>query len=427
MRNPREAALVTLYEIEFDGKYSNMAIKTALTPDMSSIDKAFATTLIYGVLRRKITLDYIISKYSKIKLKKLSKFVLMILRMGIFQIYYLDKVPDSAAVNESVKLAKHYCSKSSGFINGILHAVIKGRDELEFPKEYDEYLSIKYSFPPELVEIFKEYEFCEELLEALNTEPKTTLRINSLKNDSLELPGAEVEQSPLYAYALEVKGLDVGNSAEYRTGKFIAQDVAAMMAAYALAPQSGDFCIDMCAAPGGKTTHMAELMKNEGRILAFDVHLHKIDIISKNAARMGIDIIEAQCRDAMEADSELLGKADKVLADVPCSGLGIIRRKPDIKWTKEDISALPDIQYRILENAAKYLKVGGELVYSTCTLNKRENEGVVCKFIKENPEFEFVRVKLSDALDRENDGYVTLFPNIDGTDGFFISKIKRCK
>ncbi len=427
MRNPREAALLTLYEIEFDGKYSNMAVKTALTPDMSSIDKAFATTLIYGVIRRKITLDYIISRYSKIKLKKLSKFVLMILRLGIFQIYFLDKVPDSAAVNECVKLAKHYCSKSSGFVNGILHSVIRGREELEYPENRDEYLSVKYSFPPELIEIFKEYEFCEELLEALNEEPVTTLRINSMKGGSLDLPGVEIEKSELYEYAVNVRGLDISNSAEYRTGKFIAQDVAAMMAAYALAPAPGDFCIDMCAAPGGKTTHLAELMKNEGRILAFDVHLHKVDIIAKNAARMGMDIIEAQCRDAAELDPELMGKADKVLADVPCSGLGIIRRKPDIKWTKEDISALPDIQYRILKTAAGYLKPGGELVYSTCTLNRCENEDVVCRFVENNPDFEFVPVVLTEALARENSGYVTLFPNRDGTDGFFISKIKRCK
>ena len=360
MINPRETALLTLYEIEYKDAYSNMALKNVLKKDMTGLDKAFITQLTYGVVRWKLTLDYIISRYSKIKLKKLSKYVLLILRMGVYQIYFMDKVPESAAVNERVKLAKKYCNKSAGFVNGILHSVIRGREGLEFPKDRLEFLSVKYSFPKEIVKIFSGLDFCEELLDALNSEPKTTIRINRLKGKALEIEGAELLKAPLYEYAATVAGFDIAGSKEYNEGRFIAQDIAAMMAAEALSPKKGEVCIDLCAAPGGKTTHLAEIMGNSGEIFAFDIHPHKVELISKNSKRMGISIINAACHDACEIKEELVGKADKVLADVPCSGLGIIRRKPDIKWHKEDINELPLLQYRILENAAKYLKPGGE-------------------------------------------------------------------
>ncbi len=425
MVNARETALLTLYEIEYNSAYSNMALKEALISDVSGLDKAFITTLVYGVVRRKLTLDYIISRYSKTKIKKMSKFVLLVLRMGVYQIYFMDKVPDSAAVNESVKLAKRYCGKSAGFVNGILHSVIRGRESLEYPDDKVKFLSVKYSFTEETVKNFMQYDFCEELLEALNKEPKTTIRINRLKGTDFALANIELEKSPLYEYARTVSGFDISSSVEYKEGKFIAQDVAAMMAVEALGPKKGDHVIDVCAAPGGKTTHIAELMENEGRISAFDIHPHKVEIIRKNAQRMGISIINAEVNDAAVLSEDLIETADKVLADVPCSGLGIIRRKPDIKWNKENISELPALQYRILENAARYLKSGGELVYSTCTLNKKENEDVICEFVKNNKEYEFVKIELPGTLARENSGYITLYPNIDNTDGFFISKIKR--
>ncbi len=425
MTNAREAALVALYKIEYEGAYSNMAVKDVLSGSADSRDKGLITELIYGVIRRKLTLDYIISKYSKTKLKKLSKYLLLILRMGVYQIYFTDKIPDSAAVNESVKLAKKYCGKSAGFVNAILHSVIRGRDDLEYPEEKTELLSVKYSFPKEIVGLFRAYDFCEELLDALNQEPKTTVRVNRLKSgEGLTI---KAEETPLYSHARVIKGVDMANDEDYRSGKIIAQDIAAMMAAEALSPKPGETCIDMCAAPGGKTTHLAELMENSGKIYAFDIHPHKVEIIKKNAERMSISIIDAKSGDALEFSENLSGLADKVLADVPCSGLGIIRRKPDIKWNKEDISGLPEIQYKILQNAARYLKPGGELVYSTCTLNRCENEDVVCRFIEENKDFEFEKIELPGPLMRENDGYITLYPNIDGTDGFFISKIKRVR
>ncbi len=423
MINPRETALLTLYEIEYENAYSNMALKSALRGDMDSRNRAFVSQLVYGVIRRKLTLDYIISKYSRVKIKKLSKYVLLILRLGVYQLYFTDKIPESAAVNESVRLAKKYCAKSSGFVNGILHSVIRGRKTLEYPKERTAFLSVKYSFPEEMVKYFERFDFCEELLESLNKEPRTTIRLNRLKCDGLL--DIKAEECTLYEYARYIARTDLASLAEYKDGKFIAQDVAAMMASEALCPRPDELCIDMCASPGGKTTHLAELMGNKGRIMAFDIHPHKVDIINKNAERMGLSIISAECADATIRREELCGKADKVLADVPCSGLGIIRRKPDIKWNKEDISSLPKLQMKILENAASYLKPGGELVYSTCTLVKEENEGVVCEFVKKHPDFEFTKIELPGPLMRENSGYITLYPNIDGTDGFFISKIKR--
>ncbi len=424
MPNPREVALLALYEIEYGGAYSNMAVKDALKKLDDSRDKGLVTQLVYGVVRRKLTLDYIISKYSKVKIKKLSKYVLLILRMGVYQLYFTDKIPESAAVNESVKLAKKYSGKSSGFVNGILHSVIRGKETLEYPKDKIEYLSVKYSFPEEIVELLWDTGFCEELLESLNDEPETTVRVSALKKEELETP---MEASPIYSGARILKGTDIAENPDYREGRIIPQDIAAMMASIALSPKSGETVIDMCAAPGGKTTHLAELMENKGKVYAFDIHPHKIEIIKKNAERMGISIIDAKLGDGCRLQEEFLEKADKVLCDVPCSGLGIIRRKPDIKWNKDDIEELPEIQYKILENAAKYLKVGGELVYSTCTILKRENEDVINRFLEENKKFELSEITLPGKLQRENKGYITLYPNIDGTDGFFISKIKRTK
>ena len=335
-----------------------------------------------------------------------------------------DKIPESAAVNESVKLAKKYSGKSSGFVNGILHSVIRGKDALEYPKDKMENLSVKYSFPEEMVELLWDTGFCEELLQSLNCEPETTVRVNALKKEELETP---METSPIYEGARILKGTDVAENPDYQKGRIIPQDIGAMMASIALSPRSGDTVIDMCAAPGGKTTHLAELMENKGKVYAFDIHPHKIEIIKKNAERMGVSIIDARLGDGCQLQEAFLEKADKVLCDVPCSGLGIIRRKPDIKWNKDDIEELPQIQYKILKNASKYLKVGGELVYSTCTIIKRENEDVINRFLKENENFELSEIKLQGKLQRENKGYITLYPNIDGTDGFFISKIKRIK
>lgn len=427
MTTPREKALLALYKVFYEGAYSNMAVKEALKGGLPATDKNFIAQLVYGTVRYKLTLDYIIEQSSDIKLKKMSKYVLVILRMGVYQMYYLDKVPESAAVNESVKLANKYAFRSKGFVNAVLRKTAKNKDTLEFPKDRIKYLSLKYSFTEEMVKKLSGLDFCEELLKSLNREPKTTIRINTLKGSELNIENAEFSPSPLYEYAGYVKGIDVAGSKEYNEGKFTVQDIGAMMPVLTLSPKPSEVCVDVCAAPGGKTTHMAELMQNKGKIYAFDIYSHKVELIKKNAERMGINIISAEVFDATNVYEPLIEKADKVLADVPCSGIGIISGKPDIKWNKEDVVKLPKIQLKILENASKYLKIGGELVYSTCTLYKEENECVIKEFIKNHNNFELVRIELPSPICHENEGYITLYPNITGTDGFFIAKMKRCR
>lgn len=432
MNNAREVALRTLHKIDSEGAYSNIALKEELLKaGLDSRDNAFVTNLVYGVISRRLTLDYVIKTYSSVKLKKLSVFVLDILRMGIYQIFFMDKVPDSAAVNESVKLANKYAKRSMGFVNGVLRSVIRGGDILADIKD----ISVKYSFPGEICDVFIRdlgAKRAESLMKSLNSQAAMTIRANSLKVTAEELKeklcgcGVSAELIDGVPYVLRVSGLDVSGSDLYKKGFYTVQGVSAILSVMALDAKPGQNVIDMCSAPGGKTSFIAELMKNEGEIRAFDIHPHKIDIIEKNMERLGISIVQAACVDGTVEISRLKGWADKVIADVPCSGLGIIQKKPDIKWAFEP-SELSNIQIKILKNAASYLKEGGELIYSTCTLNKQENEDVINEFLAENKEFELVdfRELIPERFRKETPGYMTLYPDIDNTDGFFIAKIRR--
>lgn len=415
----REATLKALYEIEYNGAYSNMAVKNTLkNSDMSERDKALFTALVYGVSDKKITLDYYISKFSKIKLKKISKYILLILRMGVFQLVFTDKIPQSAAVNESVKLAKRYGhGASAGFVNGVLRNVSKC-GEIGYPKEKDEYLSVKYSFPLWLCRKWTEefgFEFTENMMRSFGESKPITLRANTLKTTNEELVkklsdlgiNAEIQDG-----AVVTGGFDIEKNTLYKEGYFTPQDTAAMKTAEILAPKPGGMVIDMCAAPGGKTTHIAEIMKNSGRILAFDIYNHKTELVKKNAERLGIDIIKTDVRDAAEFDKSLSGIADCILCDVPCSGLGIIGRKPDIKQNEDRSPELCKIQAKILENACIYLKEGGVIVYSTCTVEKAENEGITGAFLEKHGNFEKLYEK-------------TFYPHTDGTDGFYICKMRK--
>ncbi len=418
MINEREIAMKAIYDVEFNGAYSNMALKKALSDkDLPRQDRAFITSLVYGVIGKRITLDYVIGKFSKLKPKKISKFILIILRMGIYQIMFMDKVPESAAVNESVKLAKRYGhGASAGFVNGILRNVSK--TEIEYPSDAEEYLSVKYSFPPYLCKKWTEdfgCEFTEELLKGFTKEPKLNIRPNTLKTTAEDLMGKLAEKGVKVRIKddyIVSEGFDIAGDSLYREGFYTVQDAAAMNAAKILAPKEGETVIDMCAAPGGKTTHMAELMKNKGKIYAFDVYEHKIELIKRNAARLGVTIIDASISDGCVFDEKYREAADKILCDVPCSGFGIIRRKPEIKQNREDISGLPAIQRKILENASKYLKKNGEIAYSTCTIEKEENEAVTGGFLADNGNFEKLYEK-------------TFYPHTDDTDGFYICKMKR--
>ena len=415
--NARECALKTLYEIEYNGAFSNLALKKSLASDLTPQDRALITTLVYGTLDKKITLDYIIQKHSKLKLKKISKYILIILRMGIYQLKFTDKIPESAAVNESVKLAKRYGhGASAGFVNGVLRNAAK--TEIEYPTDKTEYLSVKYSFPMELCEKWTSdfgYDFTENMLKAFSLPSRLTLRPNTLKTTADELLKkltAKGVKAGITDDCITADGFDISHDELYKNGFYTVQDAAAMTASKVLAPNAGETVIDMCAAPGGKTTHMAEIMQNKGKICAFDIHEHKIDLIKKNAKRLGITIIDAQIGDGQKYNEKYAEVADKILCDVPCSGLGIIRRKPEIKYNREDTTDLPKIQRAILNNAAKYLKPYGEIVYSTCTIEKEENEQVTGGFLADNPNFE----KLTEK---------TFYPQTDNTDGFYICKMKR--
>ena len=416
--NIRELAVKTLYEIEFNGAFSNIALKDALSKnEMTKQEKDFFTCLVYGALDKKLTLDYIIGKFSKVKLKKISKFILIILRIGIYQLKFMDSVPESAAVNESVKLARRYGhSASAGFVNGLLRTASK--TEITYPEDRREYLSVKYSFPINMCEKWVNdfgFEFTEALMKAFEQPSDLILRANTLKITAQELVQKLADKgikSEITEYGVKADGFDIASDELYKSGYYTVQDTAAMQPAILMAPKSGEYVIDMCAAPGGKITHMAELMGNEGKIEAFDIYEHKIELIKKNALRLGIDIIEAQMRDASMYYEEFSEKADKVLCDVPCTGTGIIGRKPDIKHNRRESSDIADIQKKILSNGAKYLKSGGELVYSTCSIEKEENEDVVNAFLAENDRFEKIYEK-------------TYYPHIDNCDGFYVCKMKK--
>jgi len=449
MDKARETALKALYETEVKGAYSNLALKKLLTDkQFDSRDRAFITELVYGTVTRKLTLDWIISRFSKVQLKKLSHWVLQILRMGTYQIIFLDRVPSSAACNTSVDLAKKYAGQSAGFVNAVLRSVARSKDKFSL-EDIDasciaEKLSIKYSFPgylvEEWIEAFGEV-FTEALLASLLERPEFSVRVNTLKTtrealiEELRCNGIGTAPGRFLEEALYLENVsDVSRLDAFIEGKMIVQDESSMLVTKVLDPKPGEKVLDVCAAPGGKTTHMGQVMENRGHIDAWDIHEHKIALIDENAKRLGIEIIEASQKDALVFSEEARDMYDRVLVDAPCSGTGIIRRKPDIKWKREkdDIGNLVEIQKKILYNSSRYVKPGGVLVYSTCSIDKRENEQVVSDFLNENRDFyaESLKTFLPQALQGKSEivgGILRLYPHIDGTDGFFIARMKRRK
>ena len=423
----REIALKALYDIEINGTYTNAALNSALSDkELATCDRSLVTELIYGVVSNKTAIDFIISKYSKIRIKKMTPWVLSILRMGVFQIYYMDKIPHSAACNEAVKLAKKYSHRAGcGFVNGVLRSFAREVENFEFPKDKGdaEILSLKYSYPLWMTEkLINEYgaERCIELYEENNKAHGVFLRVNTLKIsvdkliEKLADEGVSCEKTCIEG-CLKVNGrLSIESSEAYKEGLYSLQNISSQMAVKTLAPKPGDTVIDMCAAPGGKSCAIAEKMENSGRVLSFDVFEHKVELIKKSAQRLGVDIIDAKLQDGTVTISELKNSADCVLADVPCSGLGVIHKKPDIKWrrTKEDIEELCRIQKEILKTAAAYVKTGGTLVYSTCTILPEENRLQIDEFLNENCEFK----KLSEEQ---------ILTGELGESGFYICKMMK--
>ena len=423
--NSRELAINVLYKVEFGEGYSNIELDKELNKsDLSALDKALASEIVYGVLTWKITLDEIIKMYSSIRLKKISPWILNILRTGIYQIVFLDKIPESAAVNESVNLAKKYGHEvSSKFVNAILRKISK--DEMDKLLEYlstkpiteEELISIVTSHPVWLVEeLLKQYDkkFVTALLNANNITHEITIRANTLKTSRDEL-----------FKLLSLKNIDcrkgnlkdsikVRKLTEFGNTLFSVQDEAAQLACLKLDVKPGDEVLDACSAPGGKTTYLAELMQNVGHIDAWDLHPHRVRLVEEAAKKLDISIINATVKDATTYSAGLIKRYDKILLDVPCSGLGVIRKKPDIKWTRtsEEITELLKIQAEILEKCSDYLKPGGRLVYSTCTILRQENDEQIEKFLITHDNFKLVEK-------------INLFPHVDDADGFFIAVLER--
>ena len=427
----REIALKILYKIDKEDAYSNIELNEQIKQNRKNLtekDIGLISEIAYGVTTWKLTLDEIIKKYSKIKIKKISPWILNILRMGIYQIIFLDKIPKSAAVNESVNLAKRYGHvSSSNFVNAILRKIEKNDYEEFFKIEDDiERISKTTSMPKWIVEeLMKNNEIkkVEEICKNSNIKPKIIIRVNSLKINKQELikklkeKGIECNepQEKVDDFLILEKIKNIENIDEFKKGYFTIQDISAGQTARILNPQPGELVLDACSAPGGKTTYMAELMKNKGKIEAWDIHEHRTKLVEKNAQRLGIDIIETKVKDASLYDESLKEKFNKILLDVPCLGIGVIKRKPDIKWQRkpEDIEKITEIQKKILNNCSKYLKKDGAMVYSTCSILKEENQDVVDEFLKENSGFYI-----------ESNEVHNILPNQE-KDGFFICKIYK--
>lgn len=440
MKNPRKIALKILLKIEQEGAYSNIELNNSLKEaELTGKDAGFCSALVYGVLERKILLDYIIRQYTTIRLKKIEVPVLNILRLGFLQLLFMDKVPESAAVNESVKLAKSMkLQKSSGFINAVMRNFVRAGCEYRLPDKSNivNYYSVLYSTPENIVKLWISSYGEENTVKILKNQvgrPPIAIRVNTIKTTTDKLKKSFEDDGITAEYA----GIDdilfvsstgaIENTTQYKQGLFHVQDIASQLCCNVLSPNPGMLVYDFCSAPGGKAFTMAQLMENKGELKAFDMYEHKVKLINNGAHRLGIKNINADLRNALSDDT--LPPADRVLCDVPCSGLGIIRRKPEIKY-KEDLGldTLPQLQYDILCNCSRYVKTGGLLVYSTCTLNPAENEKNVKRFLMEHSDFQPLKIILKDDIINTisvTENTVTLSPDKNSSDGFFISLFIR--
>lgn len=440
--NSRKIAVEILNMVLYEGAYSNISIRQLLNKyKVEEKDRGLITEIVYGTLRYKYKLDIILSNLINKSFKQVDRKVLNILRISLYQFMYLDKVPEYAIVNEAVNLAKEISIGASKFVNGVLRAYLRNKDKaFNNEKEIVSELAFEHSFEKWMVKLFvNQYgiEKAKEILSGLNSTPSITVRVNSLHwnpdevYQRLKSLNYNVEKGAVCPAAIRiVKGSNVENNPLFSEGAIMVQDESAMLAVLALGVSKDQKLLDMCAAPGGKSTHMAELLQGTGSVLAWDLYDHKIDLILDNAKRLRINNINADVVDATIFNDKLKDTFDGVLVDVPCSGLGIIRKKPEIKWTKnqKDLEALYHIQDKILENACRYVKRGGTVVYSTCTLNVMENEKRIYKFLKNNKEFEVEKLNFGEHINflYNEDGMLTILPSTD-MDGFFIAKLRRKK
>ena len=442
----RELVLGVLLEVTRDGEYSHISLRNVLTKYqyLDKRDRAFITRVVEGTLEHMIEIDYIINQFSKVKVNKMKPVIRNILRSTVYQLKYMDSVPNSAACNEAVKLAtKKGFASLKGFVNGVLRNIERNLDNITYPDEANllEYLSVEYSMPEWILQKWlAQYDRAtvETMLADFQMERPTTIRVNRnvmTKNElieSLENQGVHVENHPYLSDALWITSYDyLADLDSFQKGAFHVQDISSMLVAHLANPQEGDTVIDVCAAPGGKSLHMAELLRGTGHVEARDLTDYKVNLIRENIERSGMKNIEAVRQDATVFDEESVEKADIVVADLPCSGLGVLGKKTDLKYkmteqTQKDLVAL---QREILSKVKSYVKPGGTLIYSTCTIHEAENMGNVDWFLAENKEFELASVKedLCEELSRNvvNEGCLQLLPGIHKSDGFFIAKFKK--
>ncbi|MBR5537126.1 MAG: 16S rRNA (cytosine(967)-C(5))-methyltransferase RsmB [Clostridia bacterium] len=439
MLNAREVALRALISYRRESAWPDLYLKKACA-DLRAEEAALASNLTYGVLQNRAYLDFLLSRFSARPLEKITPQVLDALRLGAYQLVFLTRIPHSAAVNESVELVKkHANAGAAGYANGVLRALQRSLDALpEVPREDElEYLSVRYSHPKWFAGKMRKrlgFDGCEALLRANNAPAPVTARVNTLKTtrEALLARFAEKEISanphPHLANAIifeTMKGVLQDES--LRQGLFYIQDVASQLCVEALGPRPGDTVFDLCAAPGGKSMLAAQMMEDRGSLLSMDIHPHKSDLIAQNAGTYGITCLDTVPSDASVYREALAGRADAIVCDVPCSGMGVIRKKPDVRYKDGDhIKVLPPLQLAILENAGKYLKPGGRLVYSTCTVLREENEAVVERFLTDHPDFALEPFDLP-GIGRVEEGMLTLWPHVHGTDGFFMAKIVKVR
>lgn len=429
MKNTREKALQIINDVLYKGTFLEESLEILKASNIDERDFAFIKEITTGVVRNKTYLDYVIRENSKVRFNRIHKIILSILEMAIYQMYFLDKVPDYSIVDESVNLAKIYGNKGSiSFTNGILRSISKEKALQVTLKNSIDNLSTYYSHPRFYTEYFYDKygeEFTKKLLKANNEKPPFTIRVNTLKINRDELikdlseAGFDIEETT-YVNALNVLNPNgIIDTEFFEKGHFYVQDLGSILVSTFLNPSKNSKVLDLCAAPGGKTTHLSELMDNTGEIIACDKSKGKIKLIRENAKRLGCTNISPRVNDARVLNEEFINKFDYVLVDAPCSGTGLYRKKPDIKWNKgiDDLKELGVIQLEILNKAKEYVREKGLLLYSTCSLSKIENEDVIENFLKENENFKIKKLRDKDVL--------KLFPSVDGSDGFSICLLEK--
>ena len=444
--NEREIVLEVLLEITEHGMYSHIVLRDVLNKYqyLEKKERSFITRVTEGTLEHMMEIDYILDQFSKVKVKKMKPVIRNIMRSAVYQMKYMDSVPVSAACNEAVKLAvRKGFGSLRGFVNGVLRNVARNLDQIEYPTEPLKRLSIQYSMPEWILNLWlKAYDsdIVEQMLQAFQRETPLTIRCNlrmvtpkQLK-EHLEAEGVTVKVHPYLEYAFHISGFDyLGELESFQNGEFSVQDISSMLVSELAAPKEGDYVIDVCAAPGGKSLHMAEKLNGSGHVEARDLTEYKVSLIQENIERTGLNNVEAVQQDALIFDEASVGKADIVLADLPCSGLGVLAKKTDLKYkaTKEGADSLAKLQREMLKNVQAYVKDEGKLVYSTCTINPAENMDNVHWFLNQYPEFELIDIHglLCEELQKDvkENGCIQLLPGVHQSDGFFLACMKKRK